>query len=49
MKDDETYWVYLQIRLDIESLPVSLRPVAYLSPQWRLNSDWYLCPLQIPR
>ena len=49
VKDDETYWVYLQIRLDIESLPVSLRPVAYLSPQWRLNSDWYLCPLQIPR
>ncbi len=44
--EDEIYWVYLQIRLDIESLPISLRLTAYLSSQWRLSSDWYLCPLQ---
>ena len=44
-----TYWVNLQIYLDIESLPVPLRPIAYLSSQWRLSSNWYLCPLQTPR
>jgi hypothetical protein len=40
------YWVYLKVSLDIESLPIVLRPIAYLSPSWHLNSDWYLCPLQ---
>ncbi len=40
------YWVYLQIHLDIESLPVPLRPIAHLSSQWRLSSSWYSCPLQ---
>ena len=40
------YRVYLQTHLDIESLPVPLRPIAYLSSQWRLSSNWYLCPLQ---
>lgn len=49
IEDDETYWVYLQIYLDIESLPVPLRSVAYLTSQWRLSSDWYLCPLQVQK
>lgn len=40
------YWVYLQVSLDIESLPIVLRPIAYLSSEWHLNSDWYLCPLK---
>ena len=44
--DNEVYWVHLQTYLDIESLPVPLRPIAYLSSQWRLSSNWYLCPLQ---
>ncbi|MBE9562574.1 MAG: DUF4390 domain-containing protein [Proteobacteria bacterium] len=42
----DEYWVYLQIHLDIESLPVPLRPIAHLSSQWRLSSSWYSCPLQ---
>jgi hypothetical protein len=42
----EKYKVYLQIHLDIESLPVPLRPIAHLSSQWRLSSDWYSCHLQ---
>lgn len=46
IKKNETYMVSLQIELDIESLPIPLRPIAYLSSQWRLSSDWYLCPLQ---
>ncbi|MEN8215657.1 MAG: DUF4390 domain-containing protein [Pseudomonadota bacterium] len=46
IENDETYKVHLQTHLDIESLPVPLRPIAYLSSQWRLSSEWYLCPLQ---
>jgi hypothetical protein len=46
IEKNETYMVSLQIELDIESLPIPLRPIAYLSSQWRLSSDWYLCPLQ---
>lgn len=38
---DEDYEVLLQAELDIESLPSPLRLLAYISPSWRLNSDWY--------
>jgi len=46
IKPDDTYWIYLNIDLDIESLPVPLRPIAHLSSQWRLSSYWYKCVLQ---
>ncbi len=38
---------YLRLRalLDIESLPSPMRPLAYLSSLWRLQSDWYEWPL----
>lgn len=39
--EDEVYEVLLQASLDIESLPSPLRPLAYITPAWRLNSDWY--------
>lgn len=39
------YYGRLRARLDIESLPAPLRPVAYLSADWRLTSDWYAWPL----
>ena len=31
----------IRARLDIEALPSPLRPIAYLSPSWRLNSGWF--------
>jgi hypothetical protein len=31
----------LRGQLDIEALPAPLRPIAYLSPSWRLKSRWY--------
>jgi hypothetical protein len=37
---EETYRVDMQATLDIESLPLPLRPRAYLSPDWNLSSDW---------
>lgn len=34
------YQVELRAGLDIEALPAPLRPVAYTSLDWRLNSGW---------
>lgn len=38
---NERYKVAMQAELDIEALPSPLRPVAYITPAWRLQSDWY--------
>lgn len=40
LKRDGDYRLYLRARLDIESLPAPLRPLAYTSSAWRLNSGW---------
>jgi hypothetical protein len=37
---DEVYRVEMRVTLDIESLPLPLRPRAYLSPDWNLSSEW---------
>lgn len=42
----EEYEVELRVRLDIEALPAPLRPIAYVTPAWRLGSDWYAWSLQ---
>ncbi len=34
------YRVRLRAYLDIEALPAPLQPLAYLSPGWRLQSEW---------
>ena len=39
--DEGRYYLRLRALLDIESLPSPLRPWAYLSALWRLESDWY--------
>lgn len=41
IQPDEKYEVLLHTELDIEALPSPLRPVAYITPAWRLDSDWY--------
>jgi len=43
----ERYTVRVQARLDIESLPAPMRPLAYLSSLWRLKSDWHEWDLTI--
>jgi hypothetical protein len=35
------YQVGIRARLDLESLPAPLRPLAYISPSWRMSSGWY--------
>lgn len=47
VKTDQPYELQLKASLDIESLPVPLRPLAYLSNDWNLNLDlgrWHLKP-----
>jgi len=40
------YTVRLRTALDIEELPAPLRPIAYISPNWRLGSDWHRISLK---
>jgi len=37
---NEKYLLELRVSLNIESLPAPLRPVAYTSRAWHLNSGW---------
>lgn len=37
---DLDYRVRMRVYLDIGSLPFPMRPVAYASPSWHLNSGW---------
>lgn len=36
----ERYWVKVQVELDLDHLPLPLRPIAYISSDWRLDSGW---------
>ncbi len=46
LRQGETYRLSLKSSLDIEALPLPLRPLAYLSPAWNLSSEWSLWHLQ---
>jgi hypothetical protein len=37
----EHYQARVAVTLDIEALPLPLRPIAYFSPVWYLSSPWY--------
>jgi len=45
LEKDSIHLVKLRTYLDLESLPGPIRPLAYLSPDWRLESDWYVWSL----
>ncbi|UHD15409.1 DUF4390 domain-containing protein [Thiocapsa bogorovii] len=42
---DTDYEVHIRTSLDIEELPLPLRPMAYLKPSWKLSSGWSKWPL----
>jgi len=42
---DSDYEVQIRASLDIEELPLPLRPTAYLKPSWKLSSGWSKWPL----
>lgn len=43
---EDAYVIEMRTRLDIEALPLPLRPLAYLTPAWNLSSGWGTWPLQ---
>ncbi|WAK01672.1 DUF4390 domain-containing protein [Methylobacter sp. YRD-M1] len=43
---DTDYRVGVKVRFERDALPLPLRPVAYINPQWYLSSDWYLWSLK---
>lgn len=42
---DARHLLALRARLDIEALPVIMRPLAYATPSWRLNTGWLEWPV----
>ncbi|MTW19999.1 DUF4390 domain-containing protein [Allochromatium palmeri] len=42
---DADYELQIKVFLDIEELPLPLRPMAYLTPSWKLSSGWTKWPL----
>ncbi|MBF0264809.1 MAG: DUF4390 domain-containing protein [Gammaproteobacteria bacterium] len=41
LKTDKHHEIKLRVYMDIWQLPEVLRPVASLSPEWQLDSQWY--------
>ena len=46
LSDAGEYLLRIRARLNIEALPAPLRPLAYLSSLWRLDSEWYEWPMK---
>jgi hypothetical protein len=44
LSSGQAYLAKLSVKLNIEELPLPLRPVAYLTPKWYLDSGWYRWP-----
>jgi hypothetical protein len=40
------YLCAVKVNFDRDALPLPLRPIAYIDPQWYLSSDWTLWPLK---
>ena len=46
IKPQYTHTARIKAQLNIEALPLPLRPVAYMSPQWYLSSHWFIWSLE---
>jgi len=46
LRPNKSYQVRINATLDIESLPLPLRPMAYLQSDWKLTSGWSQWPLE---
>jgi Domain of unknown function (DUF4390) len=44
--DKETYIAGMKVTFERDALPLPLRPIAYMNPQWYLSSDWYVWSLK---
>jgi hypothetical protein len=43
---EKQYLLAVKVNFDRNALPLPLRPIAYVDPQWYLSSDWTLWPLK---
>jgi len=43
---DARYLLVLRARLDIEALPMLMRPLAYATPSWRRSTGWTEWPIE---
>ena len=43
---EKHYMCAVKVNFDRDVLPLPLRPIAYIDPQWYLSSDWTLWPLK---
>ena len=43
---DKHYLCAVKVLFDRDVLPLPLRPIAYIDPQWYLSSDWTLWPIK---
>jgi hypothetical protein len=46
MEKGQIYRVSLKTYLDIDALPLPMRPLAYLSPSWNQSSEWRTCRIR---
>jgi Domain of unknown function (DUF4390) len=44
--DQKEYVAGIKVNFERDALPLPLRPMAYLNPDWYLSSDWTLWPLK---
>ncbi|MGE5153428.1 MAG: DUF4390 domain-containing protein [Bdellovibrio bacteriovorus] len=42
---ESKYVLHMKAELDLEELPLPLRPIAYLRPAWKLGTSWTKWPL----
>lgn len=45
-EEDGPFEIQIKASLDIEELPLPLKPMAYLLPSWKLSSGWTVWPLK---
>ena len=45
LRDDKKYILEARVKLDLGQLPAMMRPLAYFSSSWHLNSKWTEWPL----
>jgi len=43
---EKQYLCAVKVNFDRDALPLPLRPIAFIDPQWYLSSDWTLWPLK---
>ena len=44
--DQKQYVAGIKVNFERDALPLPLRPMAYLNPDWYLSSDWTIWPLK---